>query len=222
MSDEIYLTITGEQQGCISSRCGTSASIGNRRQIGHEDEIFAFSLSNSITNTGKGSQLHGLSFCKLIDKSSPLLINAINNNEQLFMEFDFYRINRFGRWEKYYNIQLRGALLSAINHLLTENNLDTETITVSYEYILSRHLIANTEFSHLAFPDNYNRLFIPRQKTKDDNGLVKRLADCLLLAPYTMGISKDSGKQQTSWEEMHLLVTINLWITKGYSSLVLQ
>ena len=171
MSDEIYLTITGEQQGCISSRCGTSASIGNRWQIGHEDEIFAFSLSNSITNTGKGSQLHGLSFCKLIDKSSPLLINAINNNEQLFMEFDFYRINRFGRWEKYYNIQLRGALLSAINHLFTENNLDTETITVSYEYILSRHLIANTEFSHLAFPDNYNRLFIPRQKTKDDNGL---------------------------------------------------
>ena len=171
MSDEIYLTITGEQQGCISSRCGTSASIGNRWQIGHEDEIFAFSLSNSITNTGKWSQLHGLSFCKLIDKSSPLLINAINNNEQLFMEFDFYRINRFGRWEKYYNIQLRGALLSAINHLFTENNLDTETITVSYKYILSRHLIANTEFSHLAFPDNYNRLFIPRQKTKDDNGL---------------------------------------------------
>ena len=92
MSDIIYLNITGEQQGCISSRCGTSASIGNRWQIGHEDEIFAFSLSNSITNTDKGSQLHGLSFCKLIDKSSPLLINAINNNEQLFMEFDFYRI----------------------------------------------------------------------------------------------------------------------------------
>ncbi|WP_042037789.1 type VI secretion system tube protein TssD, partial [Escherichia coli] len=171
MSDIIYLTITGEQQGCISSRCGTSASIGNRWQIGHEDEIFAFSLSNSITNTGKGSQLHGLSFCKLIDKSSPLLINAINNNEQLFMEFDFYRINRFGRWEKYYNIQLRGALLSAINHLFTENNLDTEAITVSYEYILSRHLIANTEFSYLAFPDNYNRLFIPRPKTKAGNGL---------------------------------------------------
>lgn len=226
MSDIIYLNITGEQQGCISSRCGTSASIGNRWQIGHEDEIFAFSLSNSITNTGKGSQLHGLSFCKLIDKSSPLLINAINNNEQLFMEFDFYRINRFGRWEKYYNIQLRGALLSAINHLFTENNLDTETITVSYEYILSRHLIANTEFSYLAFPDNYNRLFIPRPKTKDDNGLKtlnsKAVGRLLAAGGIYNGISKDSGKQQTSWEEMHLLVTIKLWITKGYSSLVLQ
>ena len=54
------------------------------------------------------------------------------------------------------------------------------------------------------------------------HSIVKRLADCLLLAAYTMGISKDSGKQQTSWEEMHLLVTIKLWITKGYSSLVLQ
>lgn len=25
------------------------------------------------------------------------------------------------------------------------------------------------------------------------------MADCLLLVAYTMGISKDSGKQQTSW-----------------------
>lgn len=31
------------------------------------------------------------------------------------------------------------------------------------------------------------------------HSIVKRLADCLLLAAYTMGISKDSGKQQTSW-----------------------
>src|SRR5699024_12141641 len=37
-------------------------------------------------------------------------------------------------------------------------------------YILSRHLIANTEFSYLAFPDNYNRLFIPRPRTKAGNG----------------------------------------------------
>lgn len=62
-----------------------------------------------MTSTGKGSQLHGLRFCKLIDKSTPLFTNAINNNEQLYMEFYFYRINRFGKWEKYYYIQLRGA-----------------------------------------------------------------------------------------------------------------
>ncbi|MBB7203195.1 type VI secretion system tube protein Hcp, partial [Escherichia coli] len=105
MSNIVYLTVTGEQQGSISAGCGTTESIGNRWQSGHEDEIFTFSLLNSITNTGLGSQFHGITFCKLVDKSTPLFINSINNNEQLFMEFDFYRINRFGRWEKYYYIQ---------------------------------------------------------------------------------------------------------------------
>ncbi|HFZ7332798.1 TPA: type VI secretion system tube protein TssD [Salmonella enterica subsp. salamae serovar 21:z10:[z6]] len=94
MSDIVYLTVIGEQQGAISAGCGTESSVGNRWQIAHEDEIFVFSLSNSMTSTGKGSQLHGLRFCKLIDKSTPLFTNAINNNEQLYMEFYFYRINR--------------------------------------------------------------------------------------------------------------------------------
>lgn len=161
MGNIVYLTIAGELQGAISDGCGTIASVGNRWQTGHEDEIFVFSLSNSITSTGKGSHLHGLRFCKLIDKSTPLFVNAINNNEQLYMDFYFYRINRFGRWEKYYYIQLRGAFLSGIQHQFSENNLDTETITISYEYILCKHLIANTEFSYLALPENYNRLFIP-------------------------------------------------------------
>lgn len=171
MSDIVYLMVSGQQQGAISDGCGTTASVGNRWQIEHEDEIFAFSLANSITSTGKGSQLHGLRFCKLIDKSTPLFVNAINNNEQLYMEFYFYRINRFGRWEKYYYIQLRGAFLSSIQHQFSENSLDTETITISYEYILCKHLIANTEFSYLAFPENYNRLFIPPPKTPANNGL---------------------------------------------------
>ena len=116
MSDIVYLIVSGQHQGAISDGCGTVASVGNRWQSGHEDEIFAFSLSNSITSTGRGSHFHGLQFCKLLDKSTPLFVNAINNNEQLYMEFYFYRINRFDRWEKYYYIQLRGAFLSAIQH----------------------------------------------------------------------------------------------------------
>ncbi|EEV6730488.1 type VI secretion system tube protein Hcp, partial [Escherichia coli] len=42
MGDIIYLRITGEQQGDISAGCGTQASVGNRYQQGHEDEIFVF------------------------------------------------------------------------------------------------------------------------------------------------------------------------------------
>ena len=88
MGDIVYLRIIGEKQGDISSGCGTYASVGNRWQVGHEDEIFAFALTNAITSTGKGVNLQGLQFCKLIDKSSPLLSNAINQNERLFIEID--------------------------------------------------------------------------------------------------------------------------------------
>ncbi|MES0265194.1 type VI secretion system tube protein TssD [Citrobacter sedlakii] len=171
MSDIVYLTIAGEQQGAISDSCGTADSIGNRRQIGHENEIFVFSLTNSLTSTGNGSQQHGLSFKKLIDKSTPLLSNAINNNEQLYMEFYFYRINAYGRWEKYYYLQLRGVFISSIHYLFSPGNLDTETIVVNYEYILSKHLIANTEFGYLAFPADYNRLFIPVKNETAVNAL---------------------------------------------------
>ncbi|HFO8844196.1 TPA: type VI secretion system tube protein Hcp, partial [Escherichia coli] len=48
MSNIVYLTVTGEQQGSISA----SESTGNRWQSGHEDEIFTFSLLNNINNTG--------------------------------------------------------------------------------------------------------------------------------------------------------------------------
>ena len=54
MGDIVYLRIIGEKQGDISSGCGTYASVGNRWQVGHEDEIFAFALTNAITSTGKG------------------------------------------------------------------------------------------------------------------------------------------------------------------------
>ena len=51
MSNIVYLTVTGEQQGSISAGCGTSESTGNRWQSGHEDETFTFSLLNNINNS---------------------------------------------------------------------------------------------------------------------------------------------------------------------------
>ncbi len=226
MSDTVYLTVIGEQQGAISAGCGSESSVGNRWQIAHEDEIFVFSLSNSMTGTSKGPQLHGLRFCKLIDKSTPFFTNAINNNEQLFIEFCFYRISRFGKWEKYYYIQLRGAFLSGIPCLFSENHLPTETINVSYEYILCKHLIANTEFSYPALPENYNRLFIPQPKRSTDSGLktLNSKAVGRLLAAGGIDNGNIEGFRDTTEKlaAMHLRVTTRLWITKVYSLLALQ
>lgn len=163
MGDIIYLRITGEEQGNISAGCGTYSSTGNRWQKGHEDEIFVFSLFSALSNTGRGINLQGLRFSKLIDKSTPLFCNAITNNERLFIEIDFWRINRTGRWERYYYIQLRNASVRSIQTHVALNELDTEEIAVSYDYILCKHLIANTEFDYLAFPAEYNHLFMPQR-----------------------------------------------------------
>lgn len=164
MSNIVYLKLIGEQQGDISDGGGTIASVGNRWQQNHVNEIFVFSLGAGVTNTGKGTNLQGLTFSKQIDKSSPLLMNAINNNENLFFEFWFYRINRYGQWEKYYYIQFRGASISSIQLRIIEDEIHTETISVNYDYILSKHLISNTEFSYLALPAEYNKLFVPAPK----------------------------------------------------------
>lgn len=164
MSNIVYLKLIGEQQGDISCRCGTTDSVGNRWQRNHVNEIFVFSLFSGVTNSGKGANLQRLTFSKQIDKSSPLLVSAINNNENLFLEFWFYRINRYGQWERYYYIQLRGASISSIQMRVINDEIDTETISVDYDYILSKHLISNTEFSYLALPAEYNKLFVPASK----------------------------------------------------------
>ena len=104
----------------------------------------------------------GLRFQKLIDKSTPLFCNAITNNERLFIEINLWRINRTGRWERYYYIELRNASVADIRTRVTPDDLPTEDITLIYDYILCKHLIANTAFDYQALPAEYNNLFIPR------------------------------------------------------------
>lgn len=161
MSDIIYLRIFGEQQGLISESCGSEQSVGNRFQKDHEDEIFVFSLRGAISSTPDGVNHHGIQFCKTIDKSSPLFAQAINNNERCSLDFTYYRINRWGRWEKYYHIEVRGASISAYSMHTQIHGLAEEIITINYDYICSKHLGAGTEYSILLVPENYNQLFPP-------------------------------------------------------------
>ena len=165
MSNMVYLKIMGEQQGDISQGCGSEKSSGNRYQLGHEDEIYVFSLDGSITNTTQGVKHHGINFCKTVDKSSPLLMNTMNNNERCWMSFDFYRINRSGRWEKYFNIEMRGASLTQDITQIRASCIDQEYITVRYDYICYRHLAAGTEYCHLIAPERYNTLIPAAMKT---------------------------------------------------------
>lgn len=159
MSDIIYVKIIGEKQGDISEGCSSEKSVGNRWQSRHEDEIFVFSFQGAVTSTVNGVNHQGIRFCKTIDKSSPLLKKAINDNEVCTLDFTFYRINRWGRWERYYHIEVRGAHIREYWMHINLAQIPQEIITFDYDYICSKHLIANTEYSALLTPENYNKLF---------------------------------------------------------------
>ncbi|OHT22549.1 type VI secretion system protein [Providencia stuartii] len=148
MAEPIYLTLTGKNQGLISAGCSTIDSIGNRHQIGHENEIQVISL-NSGSFRVQNAAYQPVMFTKLIDKSSPLLSVSLDSNEILEAIFIFYRTSRYGQLEKYYEIKLTGVSLIEISDIFPDSIKDNESIPhqliqMKYESISRRHLMANT------------------------------------------------------------------------------
>ncbi|WP_140186562.1 Hcp family type VI secretion system effector [Providencia stuartii] len=148
MAEPIYLTLTGKNQGLISAGCSTIDSIGNRHQIGHENEIQVISL-NSGSFRVQNAAYQPVMFTKLIDKSSPLLSVSLDSNEILEAIFIFYRTSRHGQLEKYYEIKLTGVSLIEISDIFPDSIKDNESIPhqliqIKYESISRRHLMANT------------------------------------------------------------------------------
>lgn len=148
MANLIYLTLEGKQQGLISRGCGTPDSIGNRHQSGKQDAIFVTEFNCSLTREQNLSH-QPIEFTKLIDKSSPLMLIAISNNEVLNLVFDFYRTAQNGGIEKYYSVKLNEA--SIINYTkqcpnnILRNDIDPEEhITVRYRDITESHIMAGT------------------------------------------------------------------------------
>lgn len=148
MANLIYATITGQQQGLISAGCSTLDSIGNKFQSGHEDEMFIYELVNHMTRE-QHVTLHPLEIRKPIDKSTPLLALAMNQNEQLTCLFNFYRTSASGGIEQYFKIRLSEATISDLSfyypNSLTHNDVQAqESVSFKYATISWEHLLAGT------------------------------------------------------------------------------
>ena len=68
--------IRRKNQGLISSSCGTRESIGNKYQLGRENQIFIYSVQHLFTKD-LNAQHHPVVFTKPVDRSSPLLAQSI-------------------------------------------------------------------------------------------------------------------------------------------------
>ena len=159
MANIIYLKLEGKQQGLISRGCCTSDSIGNKYQSGKEDYIFITEFDCAVTRDQNLSH-HPIDFVKLIDKSSPLILVAIANNEKLTLTFDFFRTSQHGGLEKYYTIRLNEASIvnyatRSPNNILRNDILPEEYISVKYRDITASHIMAGTSGYSITDDNNY-------------------------------------------------------------------
>lgn len=151
MANPGYMTITGKTQGLISAGCSTPESVGNKYQAAHTDEIMVLAYSHNLTNDGNlGKPTHfPVIVTKSVDKSSPLLTQALANREELDCTISFYRTSAMGLQEKYFTVALDGAVVANLTqdvpHVILQNDAEPqELLALRYRGISWVHHTAGT------------------------------------------------------------------------------
>ena len=140
-----FMTLTGETQGVIQ---------GSVTQAGREDSIEVIGFGHNVSQVldaasglPSGKRQHRpIRIVKEIDKSSPKLLTALTNNENLTeCAIRFWRPTGTGQEEQYYTVELVNAKIVSImpNHSsVLPDSLDvdpdpmTETVTFVYQRIV--------------------------------------------------------------------------------------
>jgi type VI secretion system secreted protein Hcp len=139
MALQAYLKQTGAKQGFIK---------GSITQSGREDSIGVIAFNHEVVSprdaasglpTGK-RQHKPVTITKEIDKSSPLLMSVLTNNEQITAwELRFWQPSATGQEVQHYTIKLSNASIAGIrsemlNNKYPENMQHKEREHVSYCY----------------------------------------------------------------------------------------
>lgn len=160
MASPAYLSITGTKQGLITRGAFTEDSVGNMYQEGHEDQVMIQTYSHSMTlptdpQSGQpaGQRRHNpFIVTKDLDKSTPLLANAMASGEKLEeCELRLYRTSATGTQEHYFTIKLLDAIIIiiSISSGMPSARSDSpspamETIAFSYRAINWEHINCGT------------------------------------------------------------------------------
>ncbi len=128
----IHIAVTGQTQGAIAGSCTAKGRLGTSVVVGLSHEVISPRDPASGLPTGK-RQHKPLTITKYIDKATPLLYNALVNNENLTrVLLTYYRPDRDGVPQVYYTVELRNANVVTINERL----LNTEMISFTYQRII--------------------------------------------------------------------------------------
>lgn len=148
MANPAWLTLNGSRQGLISAGAGARSSIGNKAQLSHFDEIMILAINHSMTRVQNVNH-QSLDIRKPIDKATPLLTAAINDNEELNCVICFWRTNRAGMNEVYFKITLIKSRIAKVSlilpHVISQPaGQPEEVVSFTYESITQEHTMAST------------------------------------------------------------------------------
>ena len=114
MALNAYLTLTGETQGKIDGSCTQAGREFAIEVYGWTHEVDSPRDAASGLPTGK-RQHKPITVTKEIDKSTPLLMNVLVNNENITeWRMEFWRPSATGQEEQYYTIELVDANIAGI------------------------------------------------------------------------------------------------------------
>ena len=161
MPSEIYMQIN-DPDGCLTEECTGKESIGSFFKADHDEEALVLSYNhklsvptNTLTGQVTGTRKHEfLEVTKFIDKSSPLLLNAVTSPTELEVVLRFFRTpdeTSAGEPVEFYNITLQRAKIVSIetispNIMLPENDVHVayEVVRFTYGQIQADHVVCGT------------------------------------------------------------------------------
>ncbi len=136
------LIITGEEQGLIEGSCELDEREGTIlvQAFDHVVEI-----PTDSRGVASGTRVHrAMSITKEIDKSTPMLYQALCTNEMLTeVILNWYRLDGTGEYELYYSVTMANAFITKIRpwvpNVLDRSNetlKHMEDISITYEKII--------------------------------------------------------------------------------------
>lgn len=148
-----YLSITAETQGAIEGEVNLTDREGTIEVLACQHTVKVPTSSNY--GMSSGGRIHlPISITKVLDRSSPMLQQALCTNELLTeVNIDWYRTDGAGMDEMYYKMKLSNAQITAI-HFDVQNTHTREyserghleTITMIYDQIIWSHEVDGVEF----------------------------------------------------------------------------
>jgi len=156
MPTPAYLTIKGTSQGLITAGALSRESVGNAWQKGRENQILVQAVGHGISVPGgvqSGRRMHKpFVITKVMDKSTPLLYNAVRDGEALTLcRLDWYRPSHSGGLEHFFTTELTGAVIVDVELVMphcqnesTAHYTQLESVHIAYQNITWRHEIGGT------------------------------------------------------------------------------